>query len=207
VSSKSPQSPRLPRMLLWGLLVAVLLAVTAWALTTRLSAPDLPVLGQVPPFSLTDQRGETVTLDDLAGEPWIADFIFTRCTLSCPMMTTRMAELDDGRVSPEVRLVSFSVDPEHDTPEVLADYARAFSASNRWHFLTGSKDEILALALEGFHLALNPEPPEGTAPPEEPIVHSTRFVLVDGRGRIRGYYDGMSREGVEQLERDTALLR
>jgi cytochrome oxidase Cu insertion factor (SCO1/SenC/PrrC family) len=203
----SSKSPRLPRMLLWGLLVAVLVAVTAWALRTRLSAPDLPVLGQVPPFSLTDQRGETVTLDDLAGEPWIADFIFTRCTLSCPMMTTRMAELDDGRVPPEVRLVSFSVDPDHDTPEVLADYARAFGASQRWHFLTGPKKEILALAVEGFHLALEPEPPEGTAPPAEPIAHSTRFVLVDGQGRIRGYYDGMTREGVEQLERDTALLR
>lgn len=194
-------------MLLWGLLVAALLAVTVWAVRTRLSTPDLPVLGQVPPFSLTSQRGETVALDDLAGEPWIADFIFTRCALSCPMMTTRMAELDDGRVAPEVHLVSFSVDPQHDTPEVLAEYADAFGASRRWHFLTGSKDEITELTLAGFHLALIPDPPAGTAPPEEPIVHSTRFVLVDGRGRIRGYYDGMTRDGVEQLERDAKLLR
>ena len=197
----------LPRVLLWGVLVAVLLAVTTWAVRTRLSAPSLPLLGQVPPFSLTSHRGETVTLEDLAGEPWIADFIFTRCALSCPMMTTRMAELDDGRVSPEVRLVSFSVDPEHDTPEVLADYAEAFGASRRWYFLTGPKAEISELALKGFRLALDPDPPAGTAPPEEPIVHSTRFVLVDGRGRIRGYYDGMRRNGVEQLERDAALLR
>lgn len=187
--------------------MAALLAVTAWAVWTRLSAPDLPVLGQVPPFSLTSHRGETVTRADLAGEPWIADFIFTRCALSCPMMTTRMAELDDGRVAPGVRLVSISVDPEHDTPEVLAGYADAFGASERWHFLTGSKEEVLELALEGFHLALDPDPPPGTASPEEPIVHSTRFVLVDGRGRIRGYYDGMRRSGVEQLERDAALLR
>lgn len=195
------------RMLLWGLLVAALLAVTIWAVSTRLSAPDLPVLGQVPPFSLTSHRGETVSLDNLVGEPWIADFIFTRCALSCPMMTTRMAELDDGRVAPEVRLVSFSVDPQHDTPEVLAEYADAFGASERWHFLTGSKEEILELALTGFHLALIPDPPAGTAPPEEPIVHSSRFILVDGRGRIRGYYDGMTRDGVEQLERDAKLLR
>lgn len=195
------------RVLLWGVLVAVLLAVTTWAVRTRLSAPNLPVLGQVPPFSLTSHRGETVTLEDLAGGLWIADFVFTRCALSCPMMTTRMAELDDGRVPPEVRLVSFTVDPEHDSPEVLADYAEAFGASRRWHFLTGPKDEISELALKGFHLALDPDPPAGMAPPEEPIVHSTRFVLVDGRGRIRGYYDGMSRDGVEQLERDAALLR
>lgn len=208
MSGSAPSSrPSLRRALLWGLLIGVLLAVAFWAVVTRLSAPDLPVVGQVPPFSLTSHRGETITRDDLAGAPWIADFIFTRCALSCPMMTTRMAELDDGRVPDEARLVSFSVDPEHDTPEVLAEYAEAFGASARWHFLTGSKEEIAELALRGFRLALDPDPPPGTAPPEEPIVHSTRFVLVDGRGRIRGYYDGMTREGVEQLERDAALLR
>lgn len=195
------------RILLWGVLVAVLLAVAVWALRLRLTAPDLPVLGQVTPFSLTSHRGETVTLDDLAGTPWIADFIFTRCGLSCPLMSTRMAELDDERVPPQMRLISISVDPQHDTPEVLAEYAAAFSASERWSFLTGPEEEILELALEGFHLAVDPDPPEGMASPEEPIVHSTRFVLVDGRGRIRGYYDGMSREGIEALERDAAVFR
>lgn len=195
------------RTLLWALLVAVLLLVTVWAVRSRLTQPDLPILGHVPPFSLTSHRSETVTLDDLSGAPWIADFIFTRCALSCPMMTTRMAELDDGRVPEEMHLVSFSVDPEHDTPEVLARYAEAFAASERWVFLTGSEEEILELALKGFHLAVDPNPPEGMASPEEPIVHSTLFALVDGRGRIRGYYDGLTREGVEQLERDAAVLR
>lgn len=195
------------RILLWGVLVAVLVAVAAWALRSRLSAPDLPILGQVNPFSLTDHRGRTITLDDLAGSPWITDFIFTRCGLSCPLMSTRMAELDDERVPPRVRLVSISVDPQHDTPEVLAEYAAGFGASERWSFLTGPEDEILELALEGFHLAVVPDPPEGMASPEEPIVHSTRFVLVDGRGQIRGYYDGMTREGIEALERDLAVLR
>jgi len=195
------------RFLLWGVLVVVLLAVALWALRSRLTAPDLPVLGQVTAFSLTSHRGETVTFDDLAGAPWIADFIFTRCGLSCPTMSARMAELDDGRVPRRVRLISITVDPEHDTPEVLAEYATVFGASDRWSFLTGPGDEILGLALQGFHLTVDPQPPAGMASPEEPIVHSTRFVLVDGRGRIRGYYDGLSRKAIAQLERDAAQLR
>ena len=130
------------RILLWGVLVAVLLAVAVWALRSRLTGPDLPILGQVTPFSLTDHRGETITLDDLAGAPWIADFIFTRCGLSCPLMTTRMAELDDERVAPEVRLVSISVDPENDTPHVMKEYLKRYRAKPGWDFLTGSRADI-----------------------------------------------------------------
>ena len=188
----------------------VLGAVTVAAILSRLgpSGPELPVLGEVPPFELTGHWGETITLEDLEGAPWVVDFIFTRCALSCPMMTTRMAELDETLPTGEqgVRLVSISVDPEHDRPEVLAEYAEAFGASERWHFLTGTEEEILELAIRGFKLGVNPDPPPEMVDPDEPILHSTRFVLVDGEGRIRGYYDGMSADGVQELERDVVTL-
>lgn len=191
------------RALLWTLLVGVLLVITGLAVHHRLDRRPQgpPVLGRVPPFSLVDQQGEAITHRDLTGRPWVADFIFTRCALSCPMMTTRMATLDD-ELPPEVALVSVTVDPEHDTPEILADYAAAFGASERWYFLTGPEEEILGLVSAGFHLAVDPDPPPGTASPQEPIVHSTRFALVDAEGRIRGYYDGMSAQGLELLRRD-----
>lgn len=208
-SPASASGPR--RWLLWGVLVLVLSAITVAAILSRLgpAGPELPILGEVPPFELTSHRGETITLEDLEGAPWVADFIFTRCALSCPMMTTRMAELDEALPAgtpPAARLVSISVDPEHDRPEVLADYAEAFGASERWHFLTGTEAEILELAIRGFKLGVNPDPPPEMVDPDEPILHSTRFVLVDGEGRIRGYYDGMSADGVQELERDVVTL-
>lgn len=200
-------SASLRRGLLWGLLVAALLAVAAAALWQQVRRPEPPpVLGQVPEFSLTNRDGRTVTLRDLAGAPWVADFIFTRCPATCPMMTARMARLNrDLPADLPVRLVSFSVDPEHDTSEVLERYARSFQAPDRWLFLTGDREEILALSEKGFKLGVAMELPPGTVAPE-PILHSTRFVLVDGEGGIRGYYDGFDEESVERLERDLAAL-
>ncbi|HSF43889.1 MAG TPA: SCO family protein [Thermoanaerobaculia bacterium] len=200
----------LRRGLLWGLLVAALLAVTAAALVQRLRRPEPPpVLSQVPDFRLTNRDGRPVRLADLSGAPWVADFIFTRCPASCPMMTARMARF--GRDLPKdlpVRLVSFSVDPEHDTPEVLERYAKSFSAPDRWLFLTGTREQIRSLSIEGFKLGLEmdppPAPPGITAP--EPILHSTRFVLVDGEGRIRGYYEAFDEEAMKRLETDLRAL-
>ncbi len=193
------------RGLLWGILIAVLLLVAAAALVQRLHRPDPPpILGQVPDFTLTNRDGRTVHRADLAGAPWIADFIFTRCPASCPIMTTRMARLN-RELPPDLglRFVSFTVDPDHDTPQVLQKYAASFQAPERWLFLTGGKDTLYRLSQEGFKLgvALNTEP--GTV---EPILHSTRFVLVDGEGRIRGYYDGFDEESVGRLEGDLRAL-
>lgn len=197
----------LRRGLLWGLLVAALLAVAAAALFQQLRRPEPPpVLSELPGFSLTNRDGRTVTLRDLAGAPWVADFVFTRCPATCPMMTARMARLNRGLPADlPVRLVSFTVDPEHDTPEVLERYAQFFEAPDRWLFLTGDRDEILALSEKGFKLGVTMELPPGTDAPE-PIVHSTRFVLVDGEGRIRGYYDAFDEESMERLERDLKAL-
>lgn len=197
----------LRRGLLWGLLVAALLAVTAAAVFQRWSRPEPPpVLGQLPEFTLTNRDGRPVSLGDLSGTLWVADFVFTRCPASCPMMTARMARL--GRELPAglpVRFVSFSVDPDHDTPEVLERYAESFSAPDPWLFLTGTREQILRLTIDGFKLGLEMSPPpEMNAP--EPILHSTRFVLVDGEGRIRGYYEAFDEESMKRLEADLRAL-
>ena len=195
------------RGLLWGLLIATLVVVAGAAALQRLRHPEPPpVLWQLPDFDLVNRDGREVTLKDLQGAPWIADFIFTRCPASCPMMTARMARLD--RELPQdfsVRLVSFSVDPEHDTPQVLQRYAASFKAPARWLFLTGNGPQIYRLSKEGFKLAIDNSPQAG-AETAEPILHSTRFVLVDGEGRIRGFYDGLDEESMGKLRRDLEAI-
>jgi cytochrome oxidase Cu insertion factor (SCO1/SenC/PrrC family) len=193
------------RSLLWGLLILTLIAVAA-AAVLRLRRPEPPpMLSEVPDFTLVNRDGRTVRRADLAGSPWIADFIFTRCPASCPMMTSRMARLD--RELPrglDVRLVSISVDPEHDTPEVLQRYAASFKAPTRWLFLTGDGEQIYRLSKEGFKLGVDAAP-KGVET-AEPILHSTRFVLVDGEGRIRGYYDAFDAESMKTLMRDLEAI-
>jgi protein SCO1/2 len=158
-------------------------------------------MDQAPAFTLTNRDGRAVRSQDLAGKPWIADFIFTRCPASCPLMTARMARLDQELARDhEVRLVSISVDPEHDTPAVLERYAQSYKAPPRWLFLTGGKEEIYRLSRQGFKLGIDIPPPSGPGGPAvEPILHSTRFVLVDGQGRIRGYYDGIDEDSMKKL--------
>jgi protein SCO1/2 len=158
----------------------------------------------VPPFTLTERSGAPLTTADLAGRVWVADFIFTRCPDFCPALTARMAGLQ--RALPPgadpIRLVSFSVDPAHDTPAVLRDYAARAGASDGWLFVTGPRDALAALMREGFKVAWADD-----GPSTAPITHSDRFVLVDRQLRIRGYYHGTDPEEVARLERDAAALR
>ncbi len=208
----APSARPLRRGLLWGVLVAALLAVAGATLVQRLqSAPPLPVYGEVPDFRLTNRDGRAVTRADLAGAPWIADFVFTRCPASCPLMTARLARFE--RELPRdlgVRLVSISVDPEHDTPQVLQAYAERHGAPPRWLFLTGPRESIFRLSQDGFKLGVgepSPAAPAAPTPPTEPILHSNRFVLVDGEARIRGYYDSFDEEAMTRLRRDLDSLR
>lgn len=206
----------LRRGLLWGLLVGVLVALAVAFVLHRFGRPPaepLPVLGTIPDFTLTDQAGRTVGREDLLGAPWVADLVFTRCVLVCPLMSTKMAALDrdlphagGAAGGPAARLVSISVDPEHDQPEVLAAFAERYRASDRWLFLTGDRDDIYRLAGEGMHLGFDPNPPLVPIEVGDDIYHSTRFVLVDGFGRVRGYYDSGSAEELEVLRGDVARL-
>ncbi len=161
-------------------------------------SPALPVMVQLPSFSLMEKSRKPMGLDELKGSVWIADFIFTRCPGPCPMMSSRMFKLQEAfRDAVSLRLVSISVDPEFDTPEVLSEYAERFQAKEgRWFFLTGEKARIHALAQSGFLVG----------DVQDVTVHSTRFILVDRKGRVRGYYDSQEEEDIQKLIHDTRLL-
>ena len=191
-----------------GMAVVSLLATVGLARAALIGAPHhasqpLPSYRLVPPFSLNDQHGRVVTRQDVEGHVWIADFIFTSCPGQCPLMTEQMRALERTFAHDEdLRFVSFSVDPSHDTPEVLAAYAARFGADHRWTFLTGAREAILQLCHDGFQLAVEDNP----ASSHEPITHSVRMVLVDRRGTIRGYYDATDAQPLARLRHDTQRL-
>lgn len=163
--------------------------------------PPLPVIGTVPDFSLVSSERETIERNDLLGHPWVVDLMFTSCAGVCPRMTTEMARLESGAGDiPEAKFVSISVDPERDTPEVLAAYAKKLGVgSERWFFLTGSQEEVHALASAGLYLPTEQgDPDQG----QEAVIHSSRFVLIDREGRIRGYYDSRDTDALLRLRTD-----
>lgn len=200
----------LPAAVWGGLAVVLVAAIAAGAVAVWRGADggaDLP--DRVPDFSLLDSDRRPVTRDDLAGGWWAADFIFTRCSGICPLLTSRMAEI--AGAIPDLRLVSFSVDPDHDTPEVLSEYAERARPDpvdrDHWRFVTGPRARLYDLIGSGFHLSVA-EAAEGVTPPEgELITHSDRIVLIDPEGRIRGYYHGTENDAVERLAADLARLR
>jgi protein SCO1/2 len=158
--------------------------------------------GTVPAFELANQNGQPFGSAQLAGKIWIADFIYTTCPGPCPMISSRMSELQKPLEKSDVHLVSFSVDPEKDTPQVLRGYAEKLQADPaRWDFLTGPKSAIYKLSHDGFKLAVSDRGDEQGIP-----VHSTRMVLVDRHGQIRGYYDATEPDAVTKLLADTNHL-
>ncbi len=148
------------------------------------------------PFSMTERSGRVVGLRDLKGTVWVANFIFTRCQGPCPLMTARMRQIQDVLAGTGARLVTFTVDPEFDTPEVLAAYAEKAGADpERWWFLTGPRAEVFALANKGFLLPVGEAPPEMIAA-HGPVLHSTRLAVVDQAGIVRHYVDGVEDHAV-----------
>ncbi len=175
------------------LLVAMKLSVRDQ--TTSQEATDIIA----PNFSLTDQQGRTVSTSDLKGHPWIADFIFTECASACPLMSQRLSTLQ-ARIPADVKFVSFTVDPEHDTPAKLLDYAKQYGADNdRWRFLTGDKDKVME-AIHGMKVSVVP------AAPGNQIEHDIHYLLMDGDGRLRGVYDSRLPDQIEALVKDAAAL-
>ena len=190
-----------------GFAVSLALLFFAWDLrkvARDYGRAELSRLGEVPEFVATAETGTTVRRADLGGTVFIADFIFTTCTGICPGMTAKMKSLaEELRDEPRIRFVSFTVDPDQDTPEVLLRYARQHGADPaRWSFLRIEKAGLRRLAREGFKLAVE----DGGAGAAEPILHSTRFVLVDAAGAIRGYYDSDEPGAMAALASDARRL-
>jgi protein SCO1/2 len=184
----------------WGGLLLTGLAIVV-AFVASPAAKPLPILGSVPDFSLTDQDGRTVTLANFQGQPWVADVIFSRCPGQCLVMSSHMKELQAAlRSTPRVKLVSITTDPDYDTPMVLKKYGRLFGAEEgRWLFLTGTKAATRGLAVDGFKLAVVDKAPGQQESPSDLFIHSEKFVLVDSKGEIRGYYDGENAGCVPQI--------
>lgn len=201
---------------LWALLVVLMVGLIAsWTSMRRpptqesVNAAMVPKDDEAQPalpktslasFHLTDQEGRAFSNEDLAGSVWIVDFIFTRCPGPCPLMTQRMGSLERQISDPRVKFLSFSVDSTYDTPEVLKRYAQERGANlARWHFLTGDEQVIQATA-KSLLLGLSP------ARGDEPIMHSTRFVLLGPDGKVSNYYDSSEEQNLERLVADARNL-
>lgn len=216
---------RLSRRWAVGLALVALVAAAglgAWSLRARPAARpaglDLERLddyGRLPPFSLLERTGDRVGLEDLRGLVWVANFIYTQCRETCPTQSLALARLQQAFAADErLRLVSITVDPEHDTPAVLRRYAERYGAGPRWWFLTGDRTTIFCLATEGFRLAM---PADDPAPDcrsrwslgpgralahhrgAEPLMHSARLVLVDGQARLRAYHTAQDAGSADRL--------
>jgi len=165
--------------------LTVTMAYSLWRGSEQRDVHPMPVLREVPDFTLTDQTGAAVTRDSLRGKVWVTNFFFTRCSGPCPLLIARMAEFQKASErAPDVRLVSFSVDPEYDTPEVLAAYAGQWQADpERWKMLTGDPATMTRLVTDGFMQVLDTDNVTG-----EP-VHGTMFMMVDGNSMVRGLFN------------------
>ena len=187
-----------------GMFILLNASLMALYLLMRPSPPrpvemDLKVIKSLPPFTLTSQAGVPFSSESLAGKVWIADFIFTSCPGPCPIMTKNLAGVSETlKMYDDVAYVSISVDPETDTPEVLARFAERYGADPaRWTFLTGAPEAIQSIAADSFML--------GSI--DDPMIHSPKFTLVDKQGRIRGYYTGTDEVEVDQMITAVHLLR
>lgn len=175
---------------------------------SRTSTPPATplVLSTIPEFRFTNEAGAPFGTAELAGKPWIANFIFTRCPTICPMFTAKMADVQTrvkaGKL--DVHLVSFSVDPAFDKPEVLAAYAKEHGADPaRWTFLTGDPEAIRNAIVTGLKVAAQPV---GADQDLASVFHGSHFVLVDAQGRIRGYYDSADADATERMLADLRRL-
>ena len=181
--------------------------VSFFILVLNISAPnsvladrETQTYGKVPDFSFMERNGKEMKLEDLKGNVWIADFVFTRCQGMCPMLTGQMTNLQEKLRDPKIKLVSFSVDPDHDTPKVLSNYAHFYKAEKgKWFFLTGPKVNMWEFITNGFLLGVSQPTKEDLAQGAEPVMHAARFVLVDQQGNIRDYYDSAEPSQMEEL--------
>jgi len=190
----------------WFVLVGLLFGSTILRGVTTV-VPDPPAkYGVVPNFSLTDQSGQTYGTEDLNGKIWVSNFIFTRCTTVCPIFSDKMSTLQKrtNKAANGLQLVSFSVDPDYDTPEVLAEYSKRFSANPwYWHFLTGPTEDVRSVVIDGMKTFMG-DAAEVDAP--DALMHGSHFVLVDPDMNIRGFYQVDDEKTVDRLLLDIQLV-
>ena len=147
---------------------------------------SLPDYGAAPKFILTDQSNKPFASEALAGKPWLASFMFTRCPDTCPLMSLKLGKL--AKQIQNINYVSFTSDPDFDKPEILDEFVKRGVGPKDWIFLTGEKEELKKIAA-AFMLSA----------PDNPGLHSSRFILIDRNGRIRGFYDSQSKEQMDAL--------
>jgi len=182
----------------WVYLSSLLVVIILIIVLQPKEENELPIIGQIPSFDLIDQNGESFTLENVKGNVWLADFIFTTCAGPCPIMTERMSTVQHDLIDiDKLKFVSFTVNPDYDTPEVLKKYAKRYDADiSTWSFVTGKYEQIQELIANGFKMGDE----------EEIVFHSTRFALVDHEGNLRGYYSGTEPMDHENLTRDINSL-
>ena len=216
VSKETTESIRMKKNYSYIGISFIILIFGIWAvpkIINSLSKPDLATIGPVPSFSFTDQNNKTVTNDDFAGKIYVIEFFFTTWPSICPLMTENMIKVQDEFLgNPKVGMASFSIDPEHDTPEVLKEYAENKGITKpQWHLLTGEKEKIFNLANEGFNLYVGE-----ASEVEGGFEHSGFFALIDQEGNIRSrkdengnpiiYYDGLDDKNIQMLKEDIKKL-
>lgn len=198
----------------WGYFVLLFVALTVVVAITAAfvhfwngKGSGLPVYWSVPDFRLIAHDGKPFGLKDLKGKIWVAEFFFASCAGICPIMNQNMTEVQKAFAdNPNVIIVSITVDPKNDTPEILREYRQNFGAMDgKWFFLTGDKKAIYRLARHGFKVAAEEVPPQEEGGPTD-FIHSDRFILVDRLGRIRGFYNGTDKEQVRKLIADIKRL-
>ena len=176
------------------IIIGVVIASLWWVTKSK----PLPVFGSIPQFEMTNSKGEPFGTNNLTGNIWVADFIFTTCAGPCPIMSAEMADIHRTFLDKsDIHTVTYTVNPDYDTPEVLAAYAKRFKADrSQWHFLTAPYEDIQTIITNGFKMG----------DIEEIVFHSTKFALIDRNMNIRGYYTGTESEEVKKLKRDIARL-
>jgi protein SCO1/2 len=156
----------------------------------------------IPDFRLTSQLGQPVTQEQLDGNIYVADFFFATCPDICKAMSSQLVRVQEAfRNEPQVKIASFTVNPEYDTPEVLKEYGERYNADpQKWYFLTGDREQIYSLAKTGFYL------PVQQVPGQQEFIHSEKFMLVDKARRVRGIYDGTNPADVDRLILEIKVL-
>lgn len=190
---------RAPGFLLLALLGALTLGCS------KRKAADVPVLGQLPEFTLVDQNEQVFDRAAMEGTVSVSAFVFTHCKSTCPRITAHMKGLQT-RVSdvPNAQLISVSVDPRNDTPEVIKAYMTKNELDERnWRFVTGEEEQIRHVVVDGYRVPIGDE--DSRAAGADDIMHSNSFVLVDEKVQVRGYYRA-NNDGIEDLERDLRAL-